>query len=50
VLTDPSRARTYASDRKEREGGTEVLDVLMVVLTVVAFGALFALIFGLERV
>jgi len=27
-----------------------VLDILMVVLTVVAFGALFALIAGLERV
>jgi hypothetical protein len=32
------------------KGGFEVLDVLMVVLTVVAFGALFALIAGLERV
>jgi hypothetical protein len=32
------------------KGGSEVLDVLMVVLTVVAFAALFALIAGLERV
>jgi hypothetical protein len=35
---------------RQAKGGTEVLDVLMVVLTVVAFAALFALIAGLERV
>jgi hypothetical protein len=35
---------------RHEKGGTDVLDVLMVVLTVVAFGALFALIAGLERV
>lgn len=33
-----------------REGGLGMLDVLMVMLTVVAFGAMFALIEGLERV
>jgi hypothetical protein len=32
------------------EGGSDMLDVLMVVLTVVAFGVMFALIAGLERV
>jgi hypothetical protein len=36
--------------RRHGERGSEVLDVLMVVLTVVAFGVLFALIAGLERV
>jgi hypothetical protein len=40
---------SYAGVR-HGERGSEVLDVLMVVLTVVAFAVLFALIAGLERV
>jgi hypothetical protein len=35
---------------RHEKGGTDVLDILMVILTVVTFGALFALIAGLERV
>jgi hypothetical protein len=48
-LTRPSRGRSYARIASQ-EGGVGVLDVLMVVLTAVAFAALFALIAGMERV
>ena len=48
-LTGPSRVRAYPRGA-DRERGFEVLDVLLVVLVLVTFAALFALIFGLERV